>query len=115
MNLSPRAEVPGHQSAVTSATVMLSIFPLIPDIRKRAPNDSACKHQCSHGMCTATDFALNSGQREFSTGRAYDSSRPLFQLSQRNDIGLRDSVECCDLGLLLRFEGGEEFDFIVII
>lgn len=49
MNLSPRAEVPGHQSAVTSATVMLSIFPLIPDIRKRAPNDSACKHQCSHG------------------------------------------------------------------
>lgn len=115
MNLGPRAEVPSHQSPVTSATVVLSILPLIPNVSKRASNDRARKHQCSHGMRTTTNLAFNSGQREFSTGRAYDSSRPLFQLSQRNDVGLRDSVECCDLGLLLRLKWGEEFDFIVVI
>jgi hypothetical protein len=44
MNLRPRAEVPSRQSPVASATVMLSILPLIPDIRKRASNDRARKH-----------------------------------------------------------------------
>jgi hypothetical protein len=68
-----------------------------------------------YSLRAATNLALNSGQREFSTGRTYHSPRPLFQLSQRNDIGLRDSVECRDLSMLLRFAGGEEFNLIVVV
>jgi len=59
MNLGPRAEVPSHQSPVTSATVVLSILPLIPNVSKRASNDRARKHQCSHGTYESASINIS--------------------------------------------------------
>lgn len=67
-----------------------------------------------HLLCAAADLAFNSCDGEFSTSWTKDGPGPLLQLSQRDDVGGRDSLECRQ-PIVLRLAWDKEINLVILV